>query len=274
VQANIDGMGATESPLAIDIVGNYLVVIGSAAYYYAEINKKTGVPGAFTKVTTGFVAAKNPYDLYVASSSEIWFVGDGGYIYKSVDITAGVTVANGGSATTANLRRIRGREGIIVATGASGAVVKTTNRGVTWSTTTASPENSTIQAVEVMDDARIWVGCSTGRVYFTGNGGETWTPDTHFSGGSVQDIVFATQEVGYVSASVSGTCRIYATWNGGANWTRNQPRILNLPVFTRGNRLAIPSTDDAGWASNTLAIAGLAGDGTDGIVVLGVAGSN
>jgi photosystem II stability/assembly factor-like uncharacterized protein len=277
-QVNIDGMGATEAPLAVDIVGNYLVVIGSGAYYFAEINAKTGVPAAFTKVTTGFVAAKNPTDLFVASPREVYFSALGGYIYKSTDITSGVSVLNAGSATTQNLNRIHGVENTIVAVGASGVVVKTNNRGATWAATSAVPEVSTLQAVQVLSDDRYWVGSSaTGRLFWTQDGGEVWTqkrlPGVTDGSGGIYDIVFASQEVGYVSYSnTTPTATLYATWNGGADWAKSAPRILNWPTLDRANRIAVPATDDAGWASNAVAIAGLAGDGSDGIILVGVAG--
>lgn len=270
-QTSINGMGATETTYAIDVAGEYVVVIGTDAYYYAQINQKTGVPGTFTKVVTGLVALKSPRDIYVASPREIYIVGLGGYLYRTDDITAGVDVLNAGSVTTSNLLRVHGKDEVIVATGANGIVLKSVNRGATWAVTTANPENlASIQAVSVLGSERMWVGTSTGRVYSTQDGGETWQQLSHPNlSGSVQDILFPTQEVGYISfADSTPTAYLLTTWNGGANWTKNQYRILNYPVFDRGNRLAAPSTDDAGWAANTLVVAGLAGDGTDGIIIV------
>jgi photosystem II stability/assembly factor-like uncharacterized protein len=275
-QANITGIGESEATYAIDTVGNYLVVVGADAYYYAEINVKTGVPGTWTKVTTGFVVDKSPRDMFVLSEREVFFVGLGGYIYKTDDITAGVEAINAGSATTANLARVHGRNETLVATGATGVVVKSNNRGATWAVTVANPEaTAIIQAIAVLDSDRYWVGTNTNRVYYTLDGGETWEllshPEFTF-GGQIMDILFPTQEVGYISYhDATPTAKLLTTWNGGANWTRNQYRILNFPTFDRGTRLAAPATDDPGWASNTIAIGGLAGDGIDGIVVIGAA---
>jgi photosystem II stability/assembly factor-like uncharacterized protein len=110
-EVNVDGMGAEESPLAIDLVGQYLVVLGDDAHFYAEINQETGEPGTFTEVTTGYVGAGSPQDLHVVSPREIFIVGDGGYVYKSTDITASVTVVDAGDATSEDLKRIHGSEG-------------------------------------------------------------------------------------------------------------------------------------------------------------------
>src|SRR3990172_8638896 len=126
----IDGIGGTEDPLAVDMVGKYIVVLTRIAggptlsgYYYAEINSDTGAPGTFTKVTTGFTASKQATDMYVLSPREVFFCADGGYIYKATDITAGVDVQNAGAATTDDLKRIHG-EGTetIFSVGASGTV--------------------------------------------------------------------------------------------------------------------------------------------------------
>lgn len=280
-QVNIDGFGATEDPLAIDLAGNYLIVLGSNAYYYAEINRYTGAPGAFTKVVSGFVAAKDPQDMYVASPSEIYFCGKGGYIYRASDVTIGVEAIDAGQATTADLSRIHGYEDCIVATGASTTIVFSQNRGITFAAPTTSPTglSLTISALHVVDRLTWWIGTQTsGRVYVTINGGESWSA-INFSGsgsGSVRDIVFATPSVGYfVYDTNTPTAQLFSTWNGGANWARNgtaSRRILSWPTFNRANRIAVPKGGaHPTIASNNLMIAGLAGDGSDGILLVGAA---
>ncbi len=280
-QVNIDGFGATEDPLAIDIVDDKLVVLGDDAYFWATLNRKTGVPGAFTKVSTGFVAANTPRDLYVLSPSEIFFCGDGGYVYKSTDVTAGVSVISAGDATTDNLLRIHGDGGAtIVAAGAGSAVIVSSNRGATWGTTVAEPSAIAldIYALWVVDDERWFVGtAASGRLFWTQDGGETWD-EISFTGagaGAVRDIVFATDEVGYfVHDDNTPTGRIFATWNGGANWVRNDGgsyRLLNWPTIDRVNRVATPRGAGPQTAANNVALACLAGDGTDGTILVGAA---
>ena len=79
-QQNITGLGGTVDPTGIELVGNYLVVLDTAGngYWFAEINTLTGVPGTWTQVTSGFVASKQPTDMYVAGSSEVYFSANGG----------------------------------------------------------------------------------------------------------------------------------------------------------------------------------------------------
>lgn len=274
-QINIDGIGATADPSAIAIVGSRLVVLvpSEDAYYWSDLNPETGVPGTFTKVTTGFVAAGSPNDMYVAGPREIYFAGDGGYVYKSTDITAGVSVISAGTATSSNLARIDGLDETIVAVGASGAVIKSINRGATFSLTTTSPSADNCTAVEVLDTRRFWVGTDGGDLFYTLNGGETWVTQS-FSGqgtGAVRDVVFATDEVGYFAHNTATpAARLFSTWNGGADWTRTSPRILNLPTFDYVGRIAVPNVH-AGVAANNVALAGLGGNGSDGILLYGVA---
>lgn len=275
--SDITGIGASADPIAIDIVGDKIVVLvpSEGAYYWSTLNQYTGVPGTWNKVTTGFVAAHDPNDLYVASPREIYFCGDGGYIYKSTDITAGVSVVNAGAATSNDLIRIDGKDETIVATGEVSTVIKSLNRGLTFATTTTNPSviAVTVQALEVLDALRYWVGTDSGRLLYTLNGGETWV-QVAFSGagaGQVRDIVFATDEVGYFSHdTATPTARIFTTWDGGTDWTNANPRILNLPTFNRATRLAVPNAS-AGIAANTVAAGGLSGGGTDGILLIGVA---
>src|SRR3990172_80776 len=203
-QVNIDGFGATEDPLAIDIVGNKLVVVGLDALYWATLNANTGAPGAFTKVSTGFVAAGSPNDIYVLSTREVFFCGDGGYIYKATDVTAGVTAINAGDTTTNDLLRIHGDGNeTIVSAGRNSDVIVSHNRGATFATVTTEPSAIAlnITALWVKSDKHWWVGTgSSGRVYYTERGGESAWTHMEFMGagaGTVRDIVFATDEVGY-----------------------------------------------------------------------------
>lgn len=278
-QMNITGLTVATTPDAIEVVGSRLVVLAGGTLYWTDINQDTGVPGStWTAVTTGFVAAHDGNDIYVLSPREVFICGDGGYIYKSTDITAGVSVVNAGDTTTQNLSRIHGdKENAIVAVGAAGAMARSTNRGDTWAAPTVSPIVATLTAVCVQSEKKFWIGSNSGYVYYTVNGGETWVELT-FSGyhtGLVRDIVFATEEVGFISHDIAGpVARILATWNGGKDWvlsSTTNPRLKNHPTYDVANRLAVPKSHSS-IAVNNLAIGGLAGNGSDGIILLGIAG--
>jgi len=212
-----------------------------------------------------FVSNKNPLDIYVANPREVWFSGQGGYIYKSTNIANGVSVVNAGAVTTENLNRITGNGDILVCAGDNGKIIKSINRGATWATTTTVPGAATddFKAVAVLDKYTYWVGSNVGEIYYTLNGGDSWT-EYEFAGsgaGTVDDIVFYGSEVGFFThATATPVGSIYATWNGGANWTKSSPRINGLPVLDKINRIAIPQVHIS-LAVNTIAAGGLADDG-------------
>lgn len=279
-QVTITGIGATEDPVSIDIVGSRLVVLSPTAasatqggYYWADIDPDTGIPGTWTKVTSGFVASAQPRDMFVLSPREVFICGDAGYIYKATDITSGVSVLNAGVATTANLTRIKGAEDVIVAVGASGTVIRSINRGATFATTTAIPTVSGLQALEVFTQKRIWVGSVNGYIWYTQDGGKTWTKKG-FNGegtGQVFDILFPTEEIGYMlHGNATPTARLFFTLDGGATFTNTGWRITNWPTFNYAKRIAAPVSSDSAVNVNNVAIAGIT-SANDGVLLLGIA---
>lgn len=275
---SITGIGVGVLVQAIDIVGQYLVVVAKSenAYYVSPINQLTGVPSStWTKVTTGFVALKTPNDLYVESANRVYFVGDGGYIYVSTNILAGVSVLNAGAATTSNLLRVAGDgNGNVYAVGASNATLRSINSGNTWSVTTTQV-TGTLQALAVLDRVTAYVGTAAGGVSYTLNGGETWTAITLPGAAltAIQDIVFPTAEAGWIAATRSGpTAALFASCFGGALWAEApSSRLLTLPTFGRANRLGVPRAPDLAVCANNLAVAGLSGGLVDGVIYLGSA---
>lgn len=270
--ASITGIGAGTIVSAIAIAGPYLVVLATSenAYYYSAINTATGAPGSWTKVTTGFVASRQPNDIYVESPNRVYFVGNGGYVYVSSDITAGVSMLNGGNTTTNNLLRIDGANNLLVAVGASGTAIASTNQGSSWSSLTGL--SGTVQAIGVVSNYYIWAGNSAGTLWFSDSAGASWIQITSLPNViGIQDIIWATAEVGYIAATRTGpTAVVFGTFDGGRTWSEgNTSRFPgNQPTFGRANRLAVPQVPDAGRASNSLAVAGLGGGLVDGVVYL------
>jgi len=275
----INGASADDIPVAIDIVGDYLVVAyrnaTTGGYFYSQLNSVTGKPGTWTNVTTGFVSGNQPLDMHVGSAREVYFCGNGGYIYKSTNILNGVSVSDAGNATTDNLNRINGQGGHqVVAVGDGAAVVFSQNRGNTWSVTTNSPAAFSLDALEVIDEYLWIVGTDGGEVFYSNTQGEDpWLeislPSlTAGSPAAIQDIVFATPEVGYIVATTSDPAGLfYSTITGGAEWEDGS--LNTFPTLDRINRIAYPKVGNRAIASNNLAFAGLAGDGSDGILMLG-----
>jgi photosystem II stability/assembly factor-like uncharacterized protein len=279
-QVTVTGIGAAEDPAALDFVGSKLVVLSptaggatSGGYYWADIDPDTGAPGTWTKVTSGFVATAMPSDMFVLSPREIFFSGALGYIYKSTDITSGVSAINAGVTTISNLARIDGTENAIVSVGASGVVIVSSNRGATFASTVAAPTTSGLTALEVFSAKHIWTGSVNGYMWFTLDGGKTWTKKA-FSGegtGQVFDILFATNEIGYMlNANATPTARLFITLDGGMTWTNSTWRIFNWPVFNYAKRAAVPTSSDPAVNANNIVIGGITST-NDGVLLLGVA---
>lgn len=279
----ITGLGVGSLVTAIDIVGQYLVVVSSTdnAYYISPINQLTGVPSStWTKISTGFVALKQPNDLYVESPNRVYFVGNGGYVYVSTNIAAGVSILSAGAATTNNLLRIHGDSGVLIAVGASGTVLKSTNQGNNWALTTTQL-SGTLNAAAARTRYSLWAGNSAGVASYSNDQGETWTTLATLPGAApsagIFDIVWASAEVGWVCATRTGpTAVLFATFDGGRTWCEGSSgtvcsRLPSSPTYGRPNRLAFPSSPDIMIATNNVAIAGLAGGLTDGVVYVGSA---
>lgn len=269
----ISGIGVAATVSAIRFMGNFLVVLSPSedAYYYTEVNDVTGVPGStWSKVTTGFVAAGSPNDIYVQSPSEAIIVGDLGYIYRLTDLGSGVTVVDSGSATSDNLTRVDGIDEVVVAVGANGACVRSINSGLSFAAVTTGLTDD-ITALSVVSALRHWVGTDAGEVWWTKTGGAIWSEKTFgVTLAAVHDINFITRAVGFIAATTTGPqALVLATQNGGVSWSSGGARLPNLRniVHDRYNRIIAPMTDASQTNVNNLMLVGLDGGGTDGIAL-------
>ena len=278
----ITGLAPGSLVNAIDIVGQYLVVVSSTdnAYFISPINQLTGAPSStWTKVSTGFVALKQPFDLHVESPNRVYFVGNGGYVYVSTNIAAGVSVLNAGATTTQNLSRIHGDSGVLLAVGASGAVMKSLNKGNSWVLTTTQLSGS-LQAAGVRSAYSLWAGNSAGVTSYSDDQGETWSTLSTLTGSAaagIFDIVWASAEVGWICATRTGpTAVLFATFDGGRTWCEGSAgvvcsRLPASPTYGRPNRIAVPRSPDVMVSTNNAAVGGLAGGLTDGVIYVGSA---
>ena len=109
-----------------------------AAYAWA-----TDVDGVWTEVAADDEGnAIDPVAVAIWSPSNIYMVGANGYIWKSTDGGASVSVSDAGNATTEDLFDIAFvTDKMVVAVGESNAIVQTENSGVTW--VALPPDNGT-----------------------------------------------------------------------------------------------------------------------------------
>lgn len=262
---SITGIGSVNEVRFIDIAGSSLFVgTNSTTLFYAPLNQTTGAPGTWTSVT--LTAALT--DTWVQSQSAIYFSAATG-VYRTLSIgTAPTLIANG----ALNLNRITGLGETIVAVGNTGTVYASLNNGSTWAVAVA-PSANNLNAVAVVSATEWWVGDAAGGLFQTTDGGNSWTQITNWPGsgtGAIEDILFATREIMYISHTVSSTARLILSLDGGFSFARDDgtSHIRNWPTFARAGRLAAPSSEDI-VAANFLLVCGLAAGGTDGLLLLG-----
>ncbi len=277
-ETNIATLQPNFDPSAIACVGTRLVVVSNAdcAIHYAPIiDILNGVEG-WTRTAVGLVCpAGAPNDLFSLGSTHTWIVGNGGHIYFTDDITAGVTVQDAGVTLGANnLSAVHAydEDNVIVA-GAAGRMAVTRNGGDTWANV---PEATiAIGAVEItcvwMRSRDVWfAGTIQGNLWFTIDGGENWALKV-FPGsaaGVIRDIVFATDTVGYLAHSIAGPAgRILRTIDGGQSWYVLPEGPGAIPANDYINALAA-----VGECPNDVYGGGLAAAGAgDGFFVKGAA---
>jgi len=271
---DIESLGVAEDPDGIDCLGSYIVVVSnaSASLHYALKEEFDGVTDPdFTEVTTGFVVGGEPNAIF-SIGSRAYIVGDNGYIYYTEDATAGVTVLDAGTLTSSVLNDVHAiSEDFAVAVGNSGVVLYTEN-GETFALATAPVGvGVNLNCVFVKNESEWWVGTDAGSLFYTLDGGSTWTTKA-FPGsgaGEVRDIEFSTDSVAWLAHDTATPAgRILRSYNGGYSWQIAPERAgATLPANDVVNALAVCDED-----ANFVVGVGLADDASDGYIAVGLAG--
>jgi photosystem II stability/assembly factor-like uncharacterized protein len=122
----------------------------------------------------------------------------------------------------------------VIAAGAAGAIVRTTDGGDTW-----SPVNSgTVEALQgffFSDAATGWAVGYNGAVIKTADGGVTWTPVAVPLVTNFRDAFFVDENTGWVVGGPTGSETvdpvIMKTINGGASWDTETPTFTPRTMF-------------------------------------------
>jgi len=274
IASPITGLAANQDPNAMACVGEYLVVVSedAEALFYALLSDLQSAPASttWTMVATGFVSTKGPQGIYAAGPNNVWIVGEGGYIYYTENPTDGVeaTPQSAGSITVENLSSVHGIDDQHVATvGANNAFLITHDGGTTWAAKTGPAAGVVLNRVWMRTKDEIWVAAADGNLYYTLDGGSSWSTSA-FSGsgsGSTHDIRFFNRLVGLMSHTTSGNVgRIFKTINGGKTWAL-------LPEKTGGSSVPSHRTVErlVMCDQNTFFGAGLSASGSDGFALKG-----
>jgi photosystem II stability/assembly factor-like uncharacterized protein len=159
--------------------------------------------------------------------------------------------------------------GTIVAAGFYGAVLKSVDKGFTWTSSYVSDKNvcSTIRDIYFLDE-NIGYTAKTNRIVSkTTHGGNTWKqimPDTSVSGYANWGVQFIDENVGFVVGANGDAGVFYKTVNGGESWSLNNSSFGTLlkglhffdknngVVVGEGSVVAYTSNGGADWTAATL----------------------
>jgi hypothetical protein len=267
---DIDTLTTGVNPNALACVGQYLVVVSNAdnALHYTLLANMTNlVDPVFTRVAVGFVGGGEPNDIW-SVGNKAWIVGDLGYVYVLTDPTAGVTVQDAGEATRSQLNAVHAlNANFAVAVGNDGEIIVSEN-GTNWAQTLASPLGigDNLTSVWVKSKTEWHVTADNGNLYFTLDGGETWTLNAFDGSGAgvTEAIVFATDSIAYLSHTTAADVgRLLASFDGGYSWIVLPQGPGLMPVSQEFTAIAACQADPK------LLVAVGDEDATDGIIVVG-----
>lgn len=256
-------------PYAAGCVGDYLVVTDPTAggYHYASTADLLDNTETWALVTAGFSASNGPRAMTSVSERDTWFAGVGGYLYYSQNIKDGVIVQDAGTLTTQDLNDIYAYStDYVFAVGNDNTFLFTTNGGSSWGILTGPEAGADLTCVFARNEREVWVGTSTGRLWYTLDAGAHWAEKSfpRSGTGAVKDIVFASNSVGFITHTADGRGHILRTINGGYSWYVAPEGSGSIPNNTTINALAVCPRE-----VNVLYAAGVATSGTDGILIKG-----
>jgi photosystem II stability/assembly factor-like uncharacterized protein len=269
-QQTIDTLFSNEDIAGAEIVGGDLVLISNTGneIHYTNIEFLYDGTNDWAQQDSGFVVGHGPAAISSADVRHTWIVGDGGYIYFCKSHKVGVEVQDAGVATAQNLNSVHAYDQEnVLAVGNSNAVVYTNNGGVTWKTATGPSVGVALGACWMWDAETWFVGegaGGNGKLWYTTNSGKTWTekglPATYLQ---IDKILFVSEAEGYISARSGGQSYVLRTITGGYEW-------VVLPQGKRATAVDNSYLSDLAVCSknsNTAFAAGLADDGSAGIIL-------
>jgi photosystem II stability/assembly factor-like uncharacterized protein len=188
--------------------------------------------------------------------------GQGGYVYYMQHPTKAVTVLTNGSVTAQDLRSIHGYGRLVVAVGASNAVIRSLNDGTSFALLTGPAVGVALNAVRCLSE-KIWlVGANNGNVYITINGGSTWTTvSVDPAATTINSIWAANEHVIYVALEAGGAGKVYRSTDGGNTFSNVSPQISGLPT---NQRISVVS----GFGNNKVGAGGRKAVGGDGLLAI------
>jgi photosystem II stability/assembly factor-like uncharacterized protein len=154
--------------------------------------------------------------IHMLGPDEAVIVGDAGTIMRSTDGQTWQNQKQGSMATLHDVSFVSEKAGF--AAGTTGAVLRTTDGGMTWQ---ELPERRTADAIFFTDELT-GTAVSGSNIFRTTDGGESWQLQNSGVTTNLWDVYFTSVNIGYVSGS-SGV--ILKTTDAGENWTQQESGV-------------------------------------------------
>ncbi|MBS1518503.1 MAG: hypothetical protein JSS91_10500 [Bacteroidetes bacterium] len=184
--------------------GTNLVAVGNSGQLY----RSASGGATWTSIPNG---ALNMNDV-TSLGNDVWIAADNGTVYKTQKTPSSIiTYTVGSSVVLKSIVFIDANTGFVC--GNSGAVYKTVNGGVNWTSSNSGIAAVDLNSVDFKDANNGRVVGSSGNIYITSNGGTSWTSE---SSGTTKNLT----AVKYFStyAVATGEYGTILTNNGGS-WT-------------------------------------------------------
>jgi photosystem II stability/assembly factor-like uncharacterized protein len=253
-------------------IGGDLVLLSttSGEFHYTNVDDIYKGVNTWSQVGTGFVAAGAPNAMWSSGARYTWVVGDAGYIYFASNPRSGVSVLDAGEITTENLNDVHACDtDNVLVVGNSNTVLISRNGGKSFDSITGPSAGVNLGACWMWDADTWFVGEGAGGagvLYKTRDGGYTWQTQTiPGTMDRIDKIVFVSDAEGYLSGRDGGSARLLRTITGGYEWWDLPERAgSSIPGSQYLTDLAVCEPE-----SNVVFAAGLATDGTAGMIIKG-----
>lgn len=232
----VDITGISGSDMAI--VGSYVVVVDETneVHAYAPLADFDGTTTPTWTQVTGYQTGGGGRAIFSLAPTITFVAGAGGYLYKLDSYHATPTVIHDASLTTQDGNCIDARGQVVLSGHDSNVLLLSTNQGDSFSVLTGPSVGNNITQVHIVSATTFWVTTSAGEVFYTQNGGTSWTqsalPD-EANITSVNDIKFSPdfREFGALAVQKAFTSEIYSTFTGGREWLRANPGVIQLDTL-------------------------------------------
>jgi len=169
--------------------------------------------------------------IFALDMHHVWLASVTGRIYFSDDAGQSWAVQNAGLICVTPYTGIKflsdGMTGYAVTS--AGVVVKTVDGGINWMACSAAVTGvPDLTCLEIRDADNVWVGDVANELWFTEDGGDSWTQRVGWYGsggatGEIRSISFANDYVGFMLAYAGAAkAYLYETIDGGATWQQLQ----------------------------------------------------